>query len=128
MKNHAWLQINSKPESLSQQKKLALSKEIQLFIANSTKLSKSISRFDIKAGRVYFYCLVEQFGWDDPDAQFIIPLIDGKYGEFKYARITIYPLECSLDWQRHNNQWISIFSGTFSECLQYMNERNEWFE
>jgi hypothetical protein len=82
----------------------------------------------LRAGRVYFFQLVEQFGWDDPNARFIMPLIDGRYVEFKYARITVYPNECTLDWQRHNDQWVTIFSGTFAECLQYMDERNEWFQ
>ena len=128
MDRKVWVLDNPKPQKLSDLKKRALTKEIESVIENSPKLSKSISRFELKAGRAYFYHLVEQFGWNDPDAKFIKPLIDGKYGEFKYARITIYPLECSLGWQRHNDQWISIFSGTFTECLQYMNERNEWFE
>lgn len=127
MKKKGWIIGNPKPQKLDYLKKMKMIKDVESFIENSQKLSKSIHRFDLKAGRVYFYHLVEQFGWDDPDARFIIPLIDGKYAEFKYARITIYSNECTLDWQRFNDQWITIFSGTFTECLQYMDERNEWF-
>lgn len=128
MKKNIWIQGNPKPQKLDNSKKMALIKEVKSFIENSQKLSKSISRFELRAGRVYFFQLVEQFGWNDPNARFIMPLIDGRYAEFKYARITIYPKECTLDWQRHNDQWVTIFSGTFAECLQYMDERNEWFQ
>ena len=34
----------------------------------------------------------------------------------------------TLDWQLHNDQWITLFSGSLNECLQHMNERDEWFE
>jgi hypothetical protein len=112
---------------MSELKKLALRKEVQSFIENSPKLSKNINRFEVRAGRVYFFQLIEQLGWNDPNVRFTVPLIDGKYIEFKYARITIYPLECTLDWQRHNDQWMTLFSGTLAECLQYMDESDEWF-
>ena len=128
MKKNVWIQGNPKPQKLDNSKKIALIKEVISFLGNSQKLSNSISRFELKAGRVYFFQLVEQFGWDDPNARFIMPLIDGRYAEFKYARITIYANECTLDWQRHNDQWMSIFSGTFTECLQYMDEGDEWFQ
>ncbi len=128
MRNNVWVQGNPKPQKLDNLNKMKMIKEAESFIANSQKLSKSISRFDLKAGRFYFYNLVEQFGWNDPNARFIMPLIDGRYAEFKYARITVYSKECTLDWQRHNDQWMTIFSGTFTECLQQMDERNEWFQ
>ena len=128
MKRNVWVRGTPKPQKLNDLKKLSLKKEVQSFIENSPKLSKSINRFELKAGRVYFFQLVEQFGWDDPNARFIRPLIDGKYAEFKYARITIYPFECTLDWQRHNDQWMTLFTGTLTECLQHMDERDEWFQ
>ena len=103
-------------------------KEVESFIKNSPKLSKSIHRFEIRAGRVYFFQLLEQLGWNDPNTHFTIPLIDGRYAEFKYARITIYANECTLDWQRSNDQWMTVFTGTFIECLQHMDESDEWFQ
>jgi hypothetical protein len=128
MKKYIWIQSNPKSQKLDNSKKMKMIKEVESFIANSQKLSESINRFELRAGRVYFFHLVEQFGWDDPNARFIMPLIDGRYAEFKYARITIYPNECTLDWQRHNDQWMTVFSGTFTECLQHMDERNEFFQ
>jgi hypothetical protein len=128
MRNKIWVKGNPKPQKLDNAKKMKIIKEVVSYLADSQKLSKSINRFELKAGRVYFYQLVEQFGWDDPNARFIVPLIDGRYAEFKYARITTYPYECTLDWQRHNDQWVTIFSGTFTECLQHMGQSDEWFQ
>ena len=127
MTRRLWMPSSPKPESLNESKKQVLRQEIEMFITNSPKLSKIINRFEIKGGRIYFYYLVEQYGWNDPKSKFIKPLIEEKYGEFKYARISIYKDECTLDWQRHNDQWIKIFKGTFAECLEQMNENNEWF-
>ena len=128
MQKNIWIQGTTTPLKLSDTKKLALKKEVQSFIENSPKLTKAINRFHFKAGRIYFYQLVEQFGWDNANSRFIVPLIDGKFIEFKYARITIYPQQCTLDWQRHNDQWVTLFSGSLNECLQHMNERDDWFE
>lgn len=128
MKNYIWVKGPKKPVKLDSSKKDAVINEVKAFIETSEKLSKRVNRYEISRGRVYFYQLVEQFGWNDPNARFTMPLIDGKYIEFYYARITIFIDECSLDWQRNKNQWMSVFNGTFAECLQFMNEQDEWFE
>ena len=128
MKKYVWVKGPPKPIKLDVRKKVSISNEVHSFVENSAKLSKSVNRFEVRAGRVYFYQLVEQFGWNNPESKFIVPLIDGKYVEFKYARITIYPLECTLDWQRSNDQWMSLFTGTMKECLQFMEDGGEWFE
>ena len=74
------------------------------------------------------YELVEQF---IPEGAIIIkPLIDGKYLEFPYARITMNDTKgnnCSADWQRHNNQWIELFTGTLKECLNNIEDDDSWF-
>jgi len=128
MKNYIWVKGPKKPVTLDSRKKDSVINEVKTFVETSEKLSKRVNRFEISRGRVYFYHLVEQFGWNDPNARFTMPLIDGKYIEFHYARITIFIDECSLDWQRHNNQWISVFTGTLTECLQFMNKQDEWFD
>ena len=61
---------------------------------------------------------------------YIKPLIDGKYLELTYARITLYDSEgtdCTLDWQRHNNQWMTLANGTLEECLYHMEQDEGWF-
>ncbi|WP_342438326.1 hypothetical protein NSS79_03735 [Paenibacillus sp. FSL L8-0436] len=40
-----------------------------------------------RAGRIYLYGLHEQFGWDNPEAQFKKPLIDEKYAKSPMAQI-----------------------------------------
>lgn len=89
-----------KPVKLEKQDKEALLWRVNKVINTSDKLKKAVNRIDVKAGRVYLYHLVEQFGWDDPERIFIEPLIDGKYAEFPYARITIFDSRygnCSTD-------------------------------
>ena len=123
-----WLKANPKPKKLNEFQKERILGEVNKFIKKSEKLSKRINRIHIKAGRVYLNHLVEQFGWDDPESMFIKPLIDGKYAEYPYARITIYDNECSLDWQRHNDQWVTITTGSMQECLRFVDETGGWFE
>ena len=123
-----WIKDNFKPRKLDRFQKAKISGEVEDFIKKSEKLSKSVNRIAVKAGRVYLYQLVEQFGWDDPESKFIKSLIDGKYAEFPYARITIYDNECSLDWQRNTDQWATLFTGSLHECMKFMDETGGWFE
>jgi len=74
-----WIKGNFKPKKLDRFQKAKISSEVEDFIKKSEKLSKSVNRIAVKAGRVYLYQLVEQFGWDDPESKFIKSLIDGKY-------------------------------------------------
>ena len=123
-----WVKGNLKPKKLDRYQKMKISNEGVAFVEKSEKLSKSVNRIEVKSGRVYLYHLFEQHGWNDADVKFIKPLVDGKYLEFPYARITIYNYECSLDWQQHNNKWVSLFKGTLQECLRFMDETEGWFE
>jgi len=127
MPKKVWM-YSPKPKKLNDAEKLHLKRKVQEFIQNSKKLSVTINRVEIRAGRIYLYHLVEQFGWDDPRSKFIFPLIDGKYAEFPYARVTslqngIY----SLGWQKHNRQWIELFEDTLMGCLEYIVEDNAFF-
>lgn len=55
MRKNVWIQGNPKPLKLDNLKKMKIIKEVESFIENSQKLSKSINRFELRAGRVYFY-------------------------------------------------------------------------
>ena len=126
-KNMVWMKVY-RPAKLSQDEKCFLKKKIETEIAKTTKLSKSVSRIDIKAGRVYLFTLYEQKMIEG--VTFTMPLIDGKYLEFPLARITIYDKgyrDCSLDWQRSNNQWMTVDNGSLEECIQKA-ELNDWFK
>ena len=92
-------------------------------IAQSKKLSRVIHRIDIKNGCIYFYELYKPMGWNDPKSIFIKPLINGKYNESIFARITLHDkkgVNCTADWQRHTGQWIEMHQGTLSECLNFI--------
>lgn len=101
--------------------------EVQKLIPKFSKLN-IVNRIDIKGGRIYFYKLVEQFGWDDPNSQWIKPLIDGKYCEFIYARININKDNTyTVCGQRYNDQWIEFETfNSLEESLNFI-ENECWF-
>ena len=108
--------------------KAKILKQVQEIISISDKLQQKVSRVDMRGNRVYLYELVEQF--IPEDAILIKPLIDDKYLEYPYARITISndaATSCTADWQRHNDQWMSLYSGTLQECLVHIENDDGWF-
>lgn len=124
----AWVRVPEKVKYDANGKAKIL-KQVQEFISISDKLQPKVSRMDIRGNRIYLYELVEQFRPEG--AIFIKPLIDDKYLEFPYARITLNnaaATDCTTDWQRHNGQWMSLYSGTLQECLAYVENNDEWFE
>ena len=78
-------------------------------------MSKKISKIDIKTGMVYLYTKkVKTVNSSDKS----------------YARITVYNKtldHCTLDYQRYNNEWIGIYSGTLEECLTKLEKNDNWF-
>ena len=126
-RHYVWVQDSGKPSFEANAKRKIL-KQTQETIDNSDKLKQRVSRIAMHGNRVYLYELVEQF--ISERAVITEPLIDGKYLEYPYARITISDLEaskCTADWQRHNNQWISLYEGTLSECLMDIENDKAWF-
>ena len=126
-KGMGWVFVKT-PVKLNQSDKIFLLKKIEAEIEKTSKLRKSVSRIEIRAGRVYLYSLYEQFRMEG--VTYSVPLIDGKYLEFISARITLYDKayrDCSLDWQRHNNQWMTLETGSLEECIQEA-EINDWIE
>jgi hypothetical protein len=81
-----WTYIQ-KPESFSKEEKRSLTERIKNYVEESTLLKERVSRLEIKAGRVYFYYYEEI---SQTHGILTKPLIDGKYLEFPFARITIY--------------------------------------
>ena len=112
-------------QMLEREKLLAIMEEE---ISKTNKIKKMASRVDVRAGRVYIY---EQY--EPPQIEGVVytkPLLEGKYLEAPYLRITIYNhdySDCALDYQRYNDQWMTLFSGTLSECVKEA-EESEWFE
>ena len=130
MRNKVWV-YNPKPAKLNDYKKAALKEDVQDFIKKSEKLYKAVNRVEVKAGRIYLHHqLVEQFGWDDPDAKWLKPLIDGKYAEFPYARITVLiNKKFSVDWQRYTGQWIQLAEeNSLVEALKFIDDESSYFQ
>jgi hypothetical protein len=101
---------------------------VQEFIKKSNKLSHRVSRTAIRGSRIYLYQLVEQLKLEG--AEFTEPLIEDEYLEFPYARITIQNsavTECTVDWQRHNEKWMTLYSGSLDECLSSIEKDEGWF-
>lgn len=101
---------------------------VQKFIDGSSKLKDKVSRIEMRGHWIYFYVLEEPFLQEG--AVYTKPLIDGKYFEFPYARITLNDLaltDCSVDWQRYNDQWISLYSGPLDSCLVDLEDDEGWF-
>ena len=125
-KNMVWVKVKE-PIKISKSEKESLIKRIEAEIAKTTKIRQAVSRIEIRAGRVYLYHLCEQMMTEG--VIFTVPLIDGKYIEFPYARITIYNpaySNCSLDWQSSDNKWMTLAEGSLEECIQKV-ELSDWF-
>ncbi|MDR0287826.1 MAG: hypothetical protein LBI03_09030 [Clostridiales bacterium] len=102
--------------------------KIQKIIARLPKLSQKVSRVHMRSNWVYMYELIEQEKTEG--VIFTKPLIDGKYLEYPYARITIHDAcgsKCTADRQRYNDQWMTIYTGTLTECLNGIENDDGWF-
>jgi hypothetical protein len=123
----AWVYTTQVPTFTAKEKEKILI-TLKATIEGQAKLSKKVSRVHMRANRIYLYELVEQFMTET--SVFTQPLIEGKYLEFPYARITLNDQRgdnSTADWQRHNNQWITLFTGTFIECIRHIEDDNTWF-
>jgi len=108
--------------------KTSVLEKVKVLIRQQPKVSQKVSRVEMRANRIYLYELAEQDNAEG--AVFIKPLIEGKYLEYPYARITLQDGQgnnCSVDWQRHNNQWITLYSGTLPECIKNIEDDEYWF-
>jgi hypothetical protein len=126
-KGYVWVQMPATPKFNPRQKENILS-IVNDAVKTQTKLSKMINRTAMKGHRVYLYRLYQPY--QDENTVFTIPLIDGKYFEIPYARFTLRDTngdKCELDWQRHNDQWMTLHTGTLKECLEAI-ETSEWFD
>jgi hypothetical protein len=116
-----WVQGNPVPVKLSDRDKEKLKRRVAAELEKYPELKKRVSRTDIKAGRIYFYELYE--AKSSPQGY---PPPDGKRLEFILARITVYVSNCTLDFKRHNDQWMTVDSGTLEECIEKI-ESSGWF-
>jgi len=124
---NVWVYSPPTPKFTAFEKESILTK-VKTTIKALPKLSQRVSRVDMRGHRIYLYELVEQIYSEG--AIFTRPLIDDKYLEYPYARITLLDKQgdnCTLDWQRHNDQWVTLFPGTLIELINFIEEDNCWF-
>lgn len=126
-KQKVWMYKPSPPKFSAREKEKMLIK-VKALIAIQPKITEKVSRVEMRANRIYLYELIEQFNTEG--VIFTQPLIDDKYLEFPYARITLLDIQgenCTTDFQRHNNQWMTLYSGTLSECIASIENDDTWF-
>jgi hypothetical protein len=128
-KDMIWVRVK-KAITLRQSDKEQVQRIVTDAIEKNTKIKENLSRIVIRAGRVYVYKLFEPAHVEGEGISFTQPLIDGKYLEYPFLRISIYSrnyMDCTLDFQRHNDQWMTIDHGTLEECIAKA-ETSEWFD
>ena len=119
-----------KPDELkfTKNEKETMINKIKETICKMSKLSQKVSKLHIRTNYIYMYEMVEQFV---PEGVVLIkPLIDGKYLEYPYARITLNDKRgdnCTADCQRHTGQWMTLYTGTLDECINSIEEDDAWF-
>ena len=122
---YVWI-YDTKPVKLDDWDKARVLRIVKEEIEKTTIIKENVSRIAINRGRVYLYYLYEPQIIEG--VAFIKPLIDGKYLEFPLARFTIYDKKlqkCTFDWQRHNDQWMTLGEGTLAECI-HQAEASGW--
>jgi len=124
---YIWV-LQQQPPKFTANEKTKMLAKVKELIQRLPKVLKKVSRLEMRANRIYLYELVEQ---SNPEgALFTKPLIDGKYFEYPYARITLQDTQgnnCTVDWQRHNNQWMTLHTGNLAECMKNIETDTCWF-
>ena len=126
-KQQVWVYKPTPPKFTEAEKAKILIKVKELVLTHP-KLSQKVSNINMRANRIYLYELVEQFKTEG--VIYTKPLIDDKYLEFPYARITLLDTKgekCTADFQRHNEQWVPLYNDTLEECIKHIENDNGWF-
>ena len=127
---HIWAEPQStNPDGFDAKTKAAIISEVREEIKNYEKLSKKVTRIIMRSNRLYLYELYEKKNRPE-GAHLITPLIDGKYIEIMYARITMHDTEgqqCTLECQRFNDQWMPLYNGSLTQCLNIVENDDGWF-
>ncbi|MCF2141190.1 MAG: hypothetical protein K9W44_14115 [Candidatus Lokiarchaeota archaeon] len=120
MVERVWVHI-PQPIKINDELKNQINEIVTKFIKKSEKLAKLTHKVKITRGRIYITYLYEVPL--EHRARKIEPLINGKYEEFIFARITLFEeklTHCTADWQRHNLKWYTVHEGTLEDCLKYI--------
>ena len=126
---YIWVHRPQPPKFTAGEKARVL-EEVKKIIQHLPKVLQKVSRVEMRGNRIYLYELVEQI--KSEGVLFTKQLTDGKYLEYPYARITLQDAQgdnCTVDWQRHNSQWMTLpqYSGTLPECIKNIENDACWF-
>ncbi len=113
-----------KPVKFTKEDKISILNELQNILTTQAEIKKKMNRIEIRAGRLYFYNWTEPHIKETDNIKFTKPLIEGKYLEYPFARITFYSkdmVNCDVAYQRHTGKWFVLNEGTFEDCLKYIN-------
>jgi len=102
--------------------------KMKMAMGKMSKLSHKVMRIEMRGNRIYLY---EQIEIENNHGAIITKeLIGGKYLECAYARISIKDQlckECSLEWQRYNDRWMTMYEGGLQECVEYIEKDDGWY-
>ncbi len=118
------------PLKLTAEEKTAILERVRNLIIASKPLAPVTSRVDVHNGRVFLYFLHQPSTLGQPGTKYTTPLIEEKYLEDCYARITLFTAdgsECSADWQRQPGEWVTAREDSLEKCLKYI-EVNDHFQ
>jgi len=127
---HIWADSQTtEPEEFDAKAKAEIIRKVTEIIKDYEKLSSKVARMAMRSNRLYLYELYEKKDLNK-GAHLIKPLIDGKYVEIMYGRVTLHDVEgrsCTLECQRFNDQWMPICNGSLTQCLSVMEDDDGWF-
>jgi predicted nuclease with TOPRIM domain len=121
-----WMKIKETTKFSSAEKNNLLN-EVRRYIDEYKLLRERTKRVEVKAGRIYLYEFHEirkNYG------ELTKPLIDKKYVEMPFARITIYDKkyeDCSAEYQQYNGKWVIMTEGLLGDCIKYIEENGASF-
>ena len=123
---YVWV-YSPKPPKFTANEKEKLLAEVKTAVEELPKLSKKVSRIHMRGHRIYLYELYERIM---PEGIEFEAGNDDKIIEIPYTRITLKDKlknSCTGDWQRDNDQWMTIHEGTLEECLHAIENDDDWF-
>ncbi len=114
---------------LTAEQKDAILERVRTLVISSKILAPVINRLDLENGRIFLYFLYQVVPTSLPGLSNSAPLIEGKYVERCYARITLFNVEaseCAADLERQAGQWVPIKEGSLEVCLKTLEEKKEF--
>ncbi len=121
-----WVKAPGPLKLTAAEKDLMVERVRNLVVASKT-LAQVTSRIDLQNGRVFLYFLYQPASLEQPSNTNSATLIEGKYIEGCYARITLFKadgFECAAEFERQAGQWVTAREGSLETCLKFIEEKD----